>query len=401
MASKRRRLFAARLTRTARAPHLRAGAAILACVFCALAAFTRTTEAHKAVTSKYNYTKDVLPILRDHCGQCHVTGGPAPMSLLTYKDAVAWAESVRDELTAERMPPWPLTPTGPSVRGAHPLSAHDLDVLVTWASGGTPLGDLDATFPDTKFTAQWKFGAPDLKVDMDAPHTLAAGKLEDVCDFTLPTGLTDAKWVRAVDVMPGAPSLVRDAIVSVEGGPVLALWQPGSDAVAAPQGAAFKLAAGAKLHLQIHYKKHFDVEQDAVSDRSAIGLYFADPAAAPHEIQTLTMESGGAAPAQDGADRIVGTLTSPARIVAVRPLLDRPYGAVTVVAIAPDGARTPLLNLQAPRPQWFRRYWLEHATRVPAGTHISFAYLPLPSTEDEPHAEPRFPLQVAVDYLPD
>src|SRR5438477_12172709 len=100
----------------------------------------RDTQAHKAVTSKYSYNKDVFPLLRDHCGQCHVAGGPAPMSLLTYKDAVAWAEAVRDELTSERMPPWPVAAQSPAVKGSHPLDARDLDIIVTWASGGTPLG---------------------------------------------------------------------------------------------------------------------------------------------------------------------------------------------------------------------------------------------------------------------
>jgi len=50
----------------------------------------------------------------------------------------------------------------------------------------------------------------------------------------VPTGLTEARWVKAADLLPGTPTLVRDAIISVENGPVLALWQPGNDPVAAP-----------------------------------------------------------------------------------------------------------------------------------------------------------------------
>ena len=41
-------------------------------------------EAHKAITSKYTYNDDVFPILRDKCARCHVAGGVAPMSLMTY-----------------------------------------------------------------------------------------------------------------------------------------------------------------------------------------------------------------------------------------------------------------------------------------------------------------------------
>src|ERR1700676_322371 len=41
------------------------------------------TDAHTPVTSKYDYNKDVFPLLKDHCAGCHVKGGPAPMSLMT------------------------------------------------------------------------------------------------------------------------------------------------------------------------------------------------------------------------------------------------------------------------------------------------------------------------------
>src|SRR5947199_8191525 len=87
------------------------------------------TDAHKPVTSKYDYNKDVFPLLRDHCGSCHVEGGAAPMSLMTYKSAVPWAVSIRDELTAGRMPPWPVDPTSPPLKGGHPISSRDHNMI--------------------------------------------------------------------------------------------------------------------------------------------------------------------------------------------------------------------------------------------------------------------------------
>src|SRR5580658_3561882 len=120
--------------------------AALAGVFLLIVAGERT-DAHKPVTSKYDYNKDIFPLLRDHCGSCHVPGGSAPMSLMTYNDAVPWAESIRDELTAGRMPPWPVDPMSPAVKGGHPISSRDVDRIVVWASGGTPQGDLATRLP--------------------------------------------------------------------------------------------------------------------------------------------------------------------------------------------------------------------------------------------------------------
>jgi hypothetical protein len=349
------------------------------------------TEAHKAVTSKYGYANDVFPILREHCGQCHVAGGPAPMSLLTFKDATAWAEAMRDELTAERMPPFPTAVNGPAIVDAHPMTAHDLDVIVTWASGGAPYGPPNIDVPETQFVSQWKLGPPDLTVTMEAPHTVAAGTLDDIFEATLATGLTETRWVKAVDVLPGSASLARDAVVSVEGGPVLAMWQPGGDTVPAPAGAAFKLAPGAKLHLRMHYKKHYDAEQDAVSDRSSIGLYFSDAPAGGREIQSVSM---------GGAGNTV-TLPGPARIIALRAMLDRPYGSLAVDAVSSTGNRVPLLRLDAPRPQWSRRYWLQNPIEMPGGTRIEVSLTPLPSSVDEPKTTVTTPLQIALDYVPE
>src|SRR5688500_1227100 len=76
-------------------------------------------QAHKPITSPYTYNEHVFPIMRDRCGRCHVSGGATPMSLLTYREASPWAESIREQLTAEAMPPWYADPTGPAVKGGH------------------------------------------------------------------------------------------------------------------------------------------------------------------------------------------------------------------------------------------------------------------------------------------
>src|SRR5262245_19568057 len=77
-----------------------------ACLVVAMGIGAHSVQAHKPITSKYTYTEDVFPILNERCGRCHVLGGVAPMSFLTYKDAFPWAESIRVELASAHMPPW-------------------------------------------------------------------------------------------------------------------------------------------------------------------------------------------------------------------------------------------------------------------------------------------------------
>src|SRR5215471_7085301 len=79
---------------------LRLGAVVVVGVVAAAA-----VGAHKPITSKYTYNDEVFPIFRDKCSRCHVEGGVAPMSLMTYEEAFPWAESIRAELVAAHMPP--------------------------------------------------------------------------------------------------------------------------------------------------------------------------------------------------------------------------------------------------------------------------------------------------------
>jgi hypothetical protein len=362
----------------------------------------RTVAAHKPVTSNYDYDRDVFPLLRDNCGSCHVEGGAAPMSLMTYKEAVPWAESIRDELTTGRMPPWPMDPRSPAVKGMHLISAHDVDAIVTWAAGGTPRdwsGDFNKQLPQVTLHTQWKLGQPDLVVRMESKYTLGANAVEETKDFSIPSGITEVKWVSAADLLPETPTMVRDAIISVDDGPTLVLWQPGSDPVAAPSGAAFRLAPSAKLHLQIHYKKHYDQERDALSDKSSIGLYLTDPPASGRELQSVSTREKAAS--AGGVQILEATLPSAGRVYALRPMLDKAYGSVEIVAITPSGKQISLLKLRGPRPQWFRRYWLQEATELAGGSAIEARFTPLADDSDEMKAPVgRFPLQVAIDYVP-
>jgi hypothetical protein len=102
-----------------------------------------------------------------------------------------------------------------------------------------------------------------------------------------------------------------------------------------------------------------------------------------------------------GSSSFAGTLPGSARIVALRPMLDRAYESLTVDAITPSGTHVPLLRLHGPRPQWFRRYWLQKPMELVGGSVITVGVTPLSDYSDEPKAAKRFGLQVAVDYVPE
>jgi hypothetical protein len=336
----------------------------------ALFATGRQSEAHKPITSKYTYNDDVFPILRERCARCHVRGGVAPMSLMTYEEAFPWAESIRAELVAGHMPPATAEEGFGEILHARALSPKQIDVLLTWASGGNPRGSIDQKLPPIELENQWPGGTPDLALPLPGEFTLAADKMEEVHEFTVPTGLEAARAVRAVDLLPGTPAIVRSAVIVVKGAPnqVLARWLPGQDAAPKLADAAFQLPARAELTVRVRYKKTWSYEGKALSDRSTVGVYFADNPSAP-ALTTLVLTSGDIAGHNGETFTFSHTLDRDLRALAISPDQVPDDLTVEVEALRPDGSRVPVIRF-APRPEWTRRYWFAQPLPLPRGTRL-------------------------------
>jgi hypothetical protein len=354
---------------------------LLAAIACAavLAFASAPGEAHKAITSKYTYNDDVFPIFRDRCSRCHVPGGVAPMSLMTYDDAFPWAESIRAELIAAHMPPWNADESFGELKRAHTLSPKDLDVVLTWATGGNPRGALDQKLPAVTLKNDWTLGAPDLTLPIPAEFTLAADKMEETREFTIATGATEPRWIRAADLLPGNPSIVRSATVSVKNTTapasavapehVLARWLPGQDPEPIDDGVAMRLPAGAELTVRIHYKKTWQFEGKPMTDRSAVGIYFAPTPTAQDLLAVRVASEQAPAPGPDHTFSFTKTIDQDLQALALSADQVPPNITLQVEAIRPDGSRAPMIRLNT-RVDWDRRYWFEQPIALPRGTRV-------------------------------
>lgn len=352
--------------------------AVVAIVFVALLLAGRRGQAHKPITSPFTYNEDVFPIVRERCGQCHLPGGIAPMSLMTYKDAYPWGESIRTELIAGHMPPWSVDAGLGNLRNARTLTARELNILLTWASGGNPVGNADHTPAPVALSRDWRLGMPDLVLPLPSDFTLPPGTTETTAEFTLPTATKEAKWVRAVDLLPGNPAVVRSATVAIKSSKaandaadglapetVLAVWVPGEEPVPLRDGAAFRLPAGADLMLRVRYKKTWEYERVEMSDRSAVGVYFASAPAS--EVRALTLQAGDEnAVAHFSFNHVVA---KDVQALALYPDPALAHTTVQVSATRPDGSRIEMIRFR-PQPDWVRRYWFEEPVVLPRGSRI-------------------------------
>jgi hypothetical protein len=337
-------------------------------------------SAHKPITSPYTYNNDIFPILRDRCGRCHVSGGVAPMSLMTHAETVPWGESIRTELLAAHMPPGAVDEAPARFRNAPGLSPREMNLLLTWVTGGTPIGDADKDPEPVTRESSWPLGPPDVALPLPTEAVIGADERERTIEFTVPTGIAERRWLRAVDLLPGTAAMVRAATIAVRSSAaadagaerMLARWLPGDDPLALDAGLAFELPASAELVVRVLYRKTWEYERKELRDRSTVGLYFA--AGTPGAVQAV-----GLAPdftAVGSAERFAfrRVLTTDARVLAIYPEVGLNNTAVKVVATRPDRTRVDLIALH-PRPDWSRRYWFREPIQLPRGTTIETTVL--------------------------
>ena len=256
--------------------------------------------AHKPITSPFTFYEDVLPITAAQCGACHAPDGIAPMSLLSHESAVPWGESMRLELVAGHMPPWASASPANQFRDSRRLSARELNVLLTWAVGGTPSGDPPAASsatPDAK-PAEWPLGAPQETLALPAMD-LPADVARTTKEWVLPLTSLAGRRLAGVDLRPGLASVVRSARISTRrtggsgataGERLVGLWVPGDQPSLLPAGAAWTIESGTELVVRVSYRKRWDRERDPASDQSTVGLYFAG--AAGPDASAVTLRAG-------------------------------------------------------------------------------------------------------------
>lgn len=361
------------------------------------AAITLPLEAHKPITSPYTFAEDVAPILRERCSACHVPGGPAPMPLTTAEETVPWGESIRLELVAGHMPPWSAISSGKRLRHAEGLTARELNVLLTWVTGGTPPGDAKPT-PAIVPAAEWPLGAPDLALQL-SEAAVAADQGEVTREIVVPLDAAARRPLRAVDLRPGTRSLVRSARIAVRSASrtaaraetVVGLWVPGDQPVSLPAGTGFAVPNDSEIVVTLRLKKTWEHEREAMTDRSTLALYFADSGAAP----VVSIETGV------GSERIgVRTVSSESvaartRVLAVYPKAAAAGATITIDAYTKDGGLMQRVIEFRPQRGWERRYWLDEPLDLPPGTRLQTAV-----TFDPPPAQPPSGPLVVLNAVP-
>jgi hypothetical protein len=357
---------------------------------------------HRAVT----YAKDVAPILQQRCQECHQPGSIAPMSLLTYQDAVGAADEIKQKVSQRLMPPWHIDKTigVQQFKNDRSLTDDQIQTIVNWVDDGTPQGNPSDEPPPRKFADpnRWqladKLGAqPDLII-RSTPYTLAARTQDKWFRPTVETGITEPRWVRAIEVKPvhvqdrkvvhhvlayllqdepEITGLASSAHDHQQNAGLFMEWAVGKTGQVFAPDAGKLMLPGSRIRWEVHLHA---VGQEYKDTQVELAVYFYPKGYVPKHRTVLTMFNVARnsdldiPPNEKTITQNFYVLQAPARLENFQPHMHMRGTAMALEAIFPDGHKETISQVKNFQWNWHVNYIYadEAAPLLPKGTTLAF-----------------------------
>jgi hypothetical protein len=367
--------------------------AVTTCVMCVAAAWTlwpRGAYPHNPTTTTVLFNREIASLLQRKCLQCHADGKLA-MPLVTYGDARPWAEAIKEETLARRMPPWPAERGYGAFANDIGLTPREFEFLISWVDGGVPEG-LGETPAFIDHGAHWMLGPPDVVLTPASGAIVEARSAPAFKRLIIDTGLTHETWVRGFDFKPGDGRVTRAAFFSVAGTDrYLGGWTPWNSATELPEGVAFRVPPRARIAVDVLYSG----TTETVTDSPRLGLYVASSAPAGAVSTSVLRPDMVVGPGISGG-RVAAELriaTSRA-LVSIRPEMQQGGRSLEIKLVRPDGSREVLLWVKNFRQDWQTPYVFRKPVALPEGSLLqATAYFDV-----APKASATAPFTVALNH---
>jgi mono/diheme cytochrome c family protein len=344
------------------------------------------------------WSRDIAPLFQEKCVSCHREGGGAPFSLVDYEGGRRRARTILELVERRQMPPWHAVGGDIPLLDDRRLTDAEVSLVAAWVAAGRPEGDPSEAPAPRVFPDEWQLGTPDLVIEMEEAYDLPADGPDIYRNFVIRTGLTEERHLRAIEYRPGSPGVVHHALIYADSsgrarqideadplpgfaempvgegtGRQIGGWVPGATARPLPEGLAHRLPGGSDIVVQIH----FHLSGKPESERSRIGLYFADgPSRRPFTSIQLPPVFGAfagidLAPGEDHAE-VSDSFELPVAVSAfgLHPHAHYRGKSLRLVARLPGGAELVLLNIPEWDMKWQEEYRFAEPVRLPAGTRL-------------------------------
>ncbi len=326
------------------------------------------------------YTNQIARIMQRRCVECHRAGQLAPFSLSSYDEVAGWSAMILEVVEQGRMPPWFADPRFGHFSNDRRLTDPERQELAAWVENGCPRGDDRNLPPPARFSEGWQMGEPDQIVYMrDEPYEVPAEGVVDYQYFTVDPGWETEKWIVATEARPGNRAVVHHNVVWVQAGPAtasepteaIAWYGPGFSPFYCSPGTAMYVPARAKLRFSMHYTAN----GVAQSDRSMVGIRFADPATVQKLVRIPYMTDRRLKIPPGDPNYEVNNERSVwhnSLIYGLLPHMHLRGKSFLCEAEYADGQREVLLDVPRYDPNWQLRYVFAEPKLLPAGSKLHF-----------------------------
>ena len=349
-----------------------------------------------AAEAQVTFTKDVAPILQERCQVCHRAGTFAPMSLVTYEQARPWARAIKQKVLVREMPPWFIDKNIGVQHFSNDVSLTDQEIatLVKWVDAGAPQGNPSDMPPPRQFPdgALWQIGQPDLIVSLPKDVVVKAKGADWWPDILVDPGLTEDRYIQAVQIIPTKGHAVihhiRTSIVEpdagtrhsgqLDGNVALEVGEQGvflNEYALGKGGDVFREGSGRliKAGTKINFQFHLHSSGTETPANVALGLKLYPKGYVPqHVITSLTVGVNDVdlrPHERDVRTDAYMPLIKPARLLSFQPHMHNRGKAECLEAIYPSG-KTEMLSCARFLFNWHLNYVYadDAAPLLPAGT---------------------------------
>jgi hypothetical protein len=337
------------------------------------------------------FTRDIAPIFQQKCQECHQPGSIAPMSLISYQDAHKFASRIRDRVSRRIMPPWHLNPTVgiQHFKNYRGLTDDQISTIVAWVDEGAPEGDpadmpAPVSFPTGEnYLMLDELGPPDLVIKTP-PFTVPEHGNDQWWRPVVETGLTEDRWVRAVEVLPSYPNgrrvthhFLATAVQEHNLNGLLTEWAIGKVGEQYGEASGKLLQAGSKISFEVHY---FPAGIEVPNDQVSLGIWLYPKGYTPDLETKLVMFNVAPQNTLEIPPRSKPLFTNefvmqtPVRIQSFQAHLHLRGKGMSMEAIYPDGRKELLSLIDNFQFNWHNNYIYadDSAPLLPKGTVLKF-----------------------------
>ena len=249
------------------------------------------------------FHRDIEPILQRSCQVCHRPDNMAPMSLMNYQETRPWSRSIKNKVMAREMPPWHIDPNVgiQQFKGDRSLTKAEIQLIGTWVDNGAPRGNPADAPPPAQLA---DFGAWEIEPDLivtSPPHTVPAEAGDWWGDYIVPTGLTEDRFIQAIQTKAGDLRVVHHALTYAVTDPDAPLndssgdfflneYAVGKNADKYPEGTGKIVEADSRVRFSFHY--HAIGEE--VTDQTELGMVLYPAGFEPeHELYSRQLGQAG------------------------------------------------------------------------------------------------------------